>query len=75
MVTVERPAELGRVRMDSGETVVVRRNGLHGQEFLDVRVFTPDTSSGPGLPTDKGVCAAVGTWREVLPLIVGALGQ
>ena len=66
--------ELARVKKNAGEDLVLRWNTWQGETYLDLRVFTRDTSGGPGEPTKKGVCLKPETWEAILPAIQAALG-
>jgi Transcriptional Coactivator p15 (PC4) len=58
--------ELLRKQRASGAQVVVRATELHGQRQMDVRLYHPDTSAGPGLPTDDGITLTEAEWQELL---------
>jgi len=66
--------EVARWAKPGGDQVVLRRNDFNGQTYLDLRVFTPDTTAGPGVPTKAGLCLSPGKWRELLPTLTDEAG-
>jgi len=69
----ETPTELCRIPRANGRQIVVRRNRHEGATFVDVREFSPDTTAGPGLPTDGGLCFTSEEWRELLRTLTAEL--
>ena len=67
------PTELQRWELPGGRTLVLRRNEDSGQEFLDLRVHNPTTTSGPGLPTTDGICLPAEQFCRVFWALADAL--
>lgn len=73
MTTEQQGIELGRVRKNAGEELVVQATRYGGHDLIDLRAFAK-TATGDLTPTRKGLCLRPEVWAEVLPILEEALG-
>ena len=72
MATELQGTELGRVRKNAGEELVLQTTRFGGHDLIDLRAFAV-TATGELTPTKKGLCLRPEVWAEVLPLLEEAL--
>lgn len=73
MTTELQGIELGRVRKNATEDLVLQATRFQGHDLIDLRAFAK-TATGDLTPTKKGLCLRPEVWAEVLPILRAALG-
>lgn len=74
MATELQGTELGRVRKNASEELVLQATRFGGHDLIDLRAFAK-TATGELTPTKKGLCLRPEVWAEVLPILREALGE
>jgi hypothetical protein len=67
--------EVGRVKKNANEVLILRETTYEGHDLLDLRVFAVDAEGLNPKPTRKGVCCKRETWPAIAALLQEALGE
>ena len=63
---------IGEVRKNAREVIRVQATVYNHIDLLDCRVYA-DNAGGEAVPTRKGLSLRAEQWRELLPMLEGAL--
>jgi len=63
---------IGEVKKNSSETIRVTATVFNDIELIDARVYAQQPV-GEAIPTRKGLSLREKTWRELLPILTGAV--
>ena len=65
---------IGSVAKNVREVILVKRVVYNDRELLDCRVYAGD-GGDEAVPTKKGLTLRPATWKELLPILTGAVAD